>query len=339
MVGSIPEFLEKRYVKHGVVLFLGAGISIGSRLPDWDGLLERIYKKITSTLRRRPSFTEMRSSFSSTAFGGLLERICANNGLRFDQIVRECLYAEFPFFNKDVRDPNYSSALIDFVHHGNPTLRAIAALCASKDALSFVGNPRIRAVVNFNLDAVLRSFVRAKYGSIVRTIERPSAGPRLGRINVYYPHGFLDFDQRYFDNLAKESPDRLVLSEGRYFDFFNRPTELFTYTLLFLLREYTCVFVGMSMHDDNLRRLLHYSFQERAASYRVEGHVDLKASTRGVRHYVISCRSRNRCLGVWKKSLLNSLGVEQVLITNYGHIPAVLKRLYEADGRKWIDVW
>src|SRR5205814_9304290 len=136
----------------------------------------------------------------------------------------------------------------------------------------------------------------ARFGLILRTIERPSAGPRLGRINVYYPHGFLDFDSSCIDDLRKESPDRLVLAEAAYFDFFNRPTELFTYTLLTLLREHTCVFVGLSMQDENLRRLLHYSFQERLTSYRVEGHDDLKGESRSIRHFALLQRSGNAYL-------------------------------------------
>jgi hypothetical protein len=56
-------------------------------------------------------------------------------------------------------------------------LRAVAALCAKWDdrTRSFVRNDRIHAVVNFNLDALLREYVAVRYKrALVRSVERAS---------------------------------------------------------------------------------------------------------------------------------------------------------------------
>jgi len=52
----------------------------------------------------------------------------------------------------------------------------------------------IHAVVNFNVDSVLRIYVRARYGAyLFRTIESVSKIGRVGRTPIYHMHGFLKF--------------------------------------------------------------------------------------------------------------------------------------------------
>lgn len=292
-----------------------------------------------SHLKGRPTYSSLRAQNSLAVTGGILQRLARSAGTPFHRIVREALYRDFPFFSFDVRNAPHRDRFLRFVRENNPTLRAVAAMCAIRAAKGFTRNPRIRAIVNFNLDATLRSYSSACYGLILRTIERPSAGPRLERINVYYPHGFLDFDTTCIEDLRKESPDRLVLAEGDYFDFFNRPTQLFTYTLLTLLREQTCVFVGLSMQDENLRRLLHYSFQERLVSYRVEGHNDLKGETRSIRHFALLRRSQNAYTETWIRYSLNALGVSPVVLSDFAEIPELFRSAYQSTGKDWNSVW
>ncbi|HEU0079649.1 MAG TPA: SIR2 family protein [Longimicrobiaceae bacterium] len=62
---------------------------------------------------------------------------------------------------------------------------------------------------------------------------------------------------RRFHDLEDEAPDVRVFTEQEYFDFFNRPTSIYNYTFLHLLREFPCLFIGLSLKDDNIRRLLH----------------------------------------------------------------------------------
>src|SRR5688572_14561279 len=94
---EIRESLRKQYKKRGVVLFLGAGVSVGCDLPNWDQLLDRIYTDVIHDLPSSPSIKSIRSSFSATAFGGLLETLCQSE---FSCVVRNCLYRDFPFYQE-----------------------------------------------------------------------------------------------------------------------------------------------------------------------------------------------------------------------------------------------
>lgn len=81
-------------------------------------------------------------------------------------------------------------------------------------------------------------------------------------------HGFLRFDQAARD-LSKNAPDAAVLTEQDYFEFFNDPMSLFNYTFMYLLREPPCLFIGLSMQDENIRRLLYFSRMERMRGYQM----------------------------------------------------------------------
>ena len=79
----------------------------------------------------------------------------------------------------------------------------------------------------------------------------------------------------------------MVFTEQDYFNFYNDPTSLFNYTFLYLLREATCLFVGLSMQDENIRRMLHLSKMERVQDLIREGVKHKKARERSFRHFVI----------------------------------------------------
>src|SRR5204863_7229075 len=101
----------------------------------------------------------------------------------------------------------------------NPTLKAVAALCAEPvgGTSAYSRNRRIRAIVNFNLDTIFTQFVRARYRAFfTRTVERASKKPRRGTINVYHMHGCLRFDPKW--EARDEASDKLVFTEPEYLD-------------------------------------------------------------------------------------------------------------------------
>jgi len=82
-----------------------------------------------------------------------------------------------------------------------------------------------------------------------------------------------------------------VFTEQQYFDFFDRPNTLFNYTFLYLLREYSCVFVGMSMTDVNVRRLIHYCKSDVLRGYLEENTATADAEEKSTRHFALLPKS------------------------------------------------
>ena len=262
-------------------------------------------------------------------------------------MIRDQLYHDFPFYGKNIEERQHLDSLIQHIHQmerdnkGNKTLRTVASLCAvwNEQKKTYTRNARIHAVINFNIDAVLRNYVYARYNKLLlRTIERASKSPDPEKISVYHMHGFLRFDKKA-NNLGKEAYDKLVLAEQEYFDFFNRPTTLFNYTFLYLLREYPCLFIGLSMKDDNIRRLLHYSKSEREQAYIDEGESLGKAKEKSLRHFSILKGPKDCISNKQTEQSLKELGVSVLWVNSFVDLPEKISQLYEAVEEDWESVF
>jgi hypothetical protein len=179
------------------------------------------------------------------------------------------------------------------------------------------------------------AYVHARYGRrLLRSIERASAGPSPPKISVYHLHGMLRFDSHAEDQ-AKENAS-VVLTEQDYYDFFNAPTSLFNYTFLYLLREASCLFVGLSMNDQNLRRLLHFSKAERLKGLEDEGETNEEELTRKTRrHFAILPHSGQADVDRVTEDSLLALGTQVLWIDTFDDIEKRLRRVYESAGAKW----
>jgi len=334
--------LEETYRDKGLVLALGAGVSVGCGLPNWETLLKRLMAGCFG--QEGPAlYRQLRDSgYTLPAIASVIENACLEKDIEHSEIVRQELYKDFPFFPEGV-DKSNRGQFIRYIRECNPTLRAVASLCACarRDETNrriYSPNPLIHAVVSFNLDAVLEAYVFARYMKrLLRTVERPSAGAMPGKINAYHMHGYLRFD-KYKGDPTKEASDALVFTEQEYFDFFNQPTSLFNYTFLYLLREYSCLFIGLSMNDDNIRRLLHYSKVEREHSFVREGvsHPDEREI---IRHFAILPDWTTPEINHLTEASLKRLGTRVLWVSDFSEIPERLGRMYEAAGGRWEDVF
>lgn len=217
----------------------------------------------------------------------------------------------------------------------------MAALCAcwKPEKNKYVANSRIHAIANTNFDGILSAYAKARFRRrLLRTIDRPSATVEPGLINVYHLHGYFQFIEDNIGNRTKEAPDIRVFTEQEFFDFFNRPNSLFSYTFLHLLREHNLLFIGMSLKDDNVRRLLHYSRTEIQKSYEKEGLPLAKAQEKSIRHYSIQERGSSSILNSTQETSLLRLGVRVIWVENVKRVPELLRELYESKGYRWDDV-
>ena len=360
--------LSKAYVDSGIALVLGSGASKDCGIPIWKELLVRIAQRCLFSQTREEEkarqqasrwFHEIQETLTWPAVTRLLEarsldlprseipEAARKEGLEFPYLVRQALYQDFVWEAADALgdwpqvDKSNHTQFWKRIKQKNRMLASIAALCAIRETRrGWSVNPRIKAIVTFNLDPILQGYVKARYArGLLRTVERPSAGSRSGKINVYHMHGMLRWDSQWC-NMTKAAPDALVLTEQQYFDFFNRSTSLFNYTFLHVLREHPCLFVGLSMRDDNLRRLLHHSYTERVDSYLREKRSQRYAEEHSRRHFVIHKKSGEAGLTEDRAKSLLELGVHVLWVDDFADIESRLKRLYESvSDVTWADVY
>lgn len=332
--------LERTYDRRGLVIALGSGVSVGCGLPNWEELLRKLAVKCLGD-RGGSLFEDLKADgYNLPAIASIIR---AQDPDRFPTNVREALYGHDKFkeyYPKGVTKKNRRS-FISFIHLYNPTLRAIAAMCAKKreGKETYTTNPRIHALVSFNVDSLLQAYTYARYEKrLIRTVERPSAGSRPGKISMYHMHGFLRFDDKR-DDLTKDAPDALVFTEQEYFDVFNQPTSLFNYTFLYLLREHSCLFIGLSLKDENIRRLLHYSKMEREEAYKKELGRAPNAE-KIIRHFAILPKPNESQLEDVIQKSLSRLGTRAIWINDFDiEIPKGLEILYSRKGFQWEAVY
>jgi hypothetical protein len=340
--------LVNAYQREGIFLVLGAGVSYKSGLPNWSQLLRGVYRHQEQHRKSLPKGLEQ---LPAPVLASLLEEDAGSRG-KFVEDVRDILWKKFPLRHLTPIDADTASDFATQMDAQNPTLRAISAICTMlTEKRRFRPNPHVQAVVTFNLDNLLQLHSRAKYGEwssrhpsrsfILRSVERPSAGSVRTKTPVYHLHGMIRIDKE-INQTEKHAPDLMVLTEQDFFDTFNKPTQASNYVFLHLLREHTAIFVGLSMQDENLRRLLHYSKMERVRSYATEHpeETDDQLSARARRHVALLVRDEDKEVNRAREATLSPLGVRVLWLTGHEEIPSRLSGLYESTaGLQWADVY
>jgi len=226
----------------GAILVVGAGVN-GGLVATWDELLRNLLQRLLCA--RDPAtnpdiqgrIAAFQNHFDIYAQASLVESILGPAQLR--RRLASIIY----------QDPERVLA-------GSRLLHAVADFC---------GKGVIRAVLTFNYDSYLEQTL------MTRGITRPflsidclddhrftSAGsPRPGddlaaTLPIYHVHGLIPEPRR----VLRQIPQPIVLSQADYLAQFRLSEGMATSTPLHLLRSYQAIFIGCSLKDWNMIRLL-----------------------------------------------------------------------------------
>jgi hypothetical protein len=145
---------------------------------------------------------------------------------RFSHVVRNTLYESFKL-----------SATA-------PLLRAIGALCAGTHA-----GHRLRCVITYNFDGILEDYLHSLPITVPFESVFRSDQPYGSKLPIFHVHGFVPSN-------SEANHSDLVFTEGTY----HRQYEHFyTWSNIIQLQHFsqdTCLFLGLSLTDPNIRRLL-----------------------------------------------------------------------------------
>jgi hypothetical protein len=302
-----------------LVLLTGAGIMApgpGTRawlVPQWEELLKRLLGRGLG-LRFREAETGVKPD-------DLLERIVTDRSyscyaqaslikVLFDRQylheLREELYRTYHGVCESGR------SLPGSVLCRYPFLQSVIELCRCR---------RVSAVVNYNFDDILERCVstgegkRPAYSVSGPLSERVSAGA----LPIYHVHGYLPHGMRAPD----PEGSAVVLSEDEYLTNMAQPYSWQTTTQLHFLRNAACLFVGVSMTDVDMLRVLQ--------------HAHNRTRTQSV--YAVMAERATRSAGGptgadvdyiltrLKATLLDSLGVRLIVAADYASIPDVVSEI------------
>jgi hypothetical protein len=149
-------------------------------------------------------------------------------------------------FDEAVTQALYSRVDLAKLRDGQSTLQSLVRLSIPRT------KGTLRAIVTYNFDDLLEQALdhaSVEYSNVCRETDRLAQGV----LGIYHVHGFLPQNANR-RALFEDVP--LVLAEDGYHDLYSDPFRWSNLVQLSFVRENTCLFLGLSMTDPNLRRLL-----------------------------------------------------------------------------------
>ncbi|PTQ92602.1 SIR2-like protein [Nitrosomonas nitrosa] len=199
-----------------LVLFVGAGISIGCGLPSWDALTQAVVKRIWKKDQISVGLINGHSNIQAARYAR------KKAGIEFNQVVRDCLYnSEYCISN---------------------TVHAIA-----KSGISNICTFNFDDLIE---DAFLQNAIEPNVAILGQAFKASYDEP-----TILHPHGLLE------RNASKNELTNLkiIFSEDDYNALYSDPYSWANLAQLSLLISHSALFIGISLTDPNLRRLIDVS--------------------------------------------------------------------------------
>ncbi len=340
--GSLRE-LRFAWRNRQLVLFLGAGVSMPYGLPSWKNLvLELLFEQAQDTRRLGQIWPHYRRAVASW-----MTDYFEYNPLVLARMVERDLTKKNRRNSKGTNSEDRPELFLErlrthiYAHYREPkertVLQAIADLVAKSNSRS-----GIDSVVTFNFDDLLeRELQRRKV-----KVHQITSGdrPRASGLRVIHAHGCVPLDGPIFrKDIIFTEPDYHRLTES-----------VFHWSLsdiVDLLRKKTVLFVGLSMSDPSLRRLLdasrntnippHWQIQKR---HEIRDHEVLEVMTeveRRARDYAAllgqgydehkkpdqlhnSINAALRQADTYDREVFESMGVKTIWVDRFDDVPAII---------------
>jgi hypothetical protein len=185
-------------------------------------------------------------------------------------------------------------------------------------------------VVTFNFDDLLEEMLNRR-DIRYHSIYLPNDPASREELPIYHVHGFLPRDRSGYQRL---DDSLLALSEEGYHTVYRDPFHWSNIVQLNALRETRCLFIGLSITDPNLRRLMesaatgeqsrHYALLKRT----LEGDVDRLAEQNRIsildRRPIHSLLRTHHLL---MEKLLRELDVQVIWYESHNDLPGMLEGL------------
>ena len=291
-----------------IVFFLGAGVSKDAGLPSWDELLRSL----------NISIIESKVPFKLTAtqkddMVKLLTNLQIGAPLVTASYIRKAL------------DDKFVNEIRKALYHDVKTLKEQKLLSTiAKAARPLIGKLGVKAIITYNFDDLLEQHLEEK-GTDYKSIYREGDFEISTKRPIYHVHGFIPSKPDKYVDLDKSL---LVFSEDGYLSLQNDPYSWSNLVQLKALRESTCILIGLSGIDPNLRRLFS-NFSKRFD---------------GCKHYILMQRQLNDSNTTLSKEefsqfsnlhhkiqedVFKELGLKVIWYESHTEIPSLVEKITE----------
>jgi len=233
------KHLKDAYKLGNLVLVLGAGVSVNYKIPTWDSLLQRLLVK---TIEKESSSALLISKLFSKVFnpsplvaGRYLQTYYNEKDQkdknRFEREVQKALYETY--------DESAQSKVVD----------EIIKLCLAPGT-----SPNLDSIITYNYDDIIeRLLVDKNIDMPFQSVYGQSIDTTKSYLKIFHVHGFLPKDIRINDD------NRITLGEFVYHEQYSNVYSWNNIVQINKFRDKVCLFIGTSLSDPNIRRLLDIS--------------------------------------------------------------------------------
>ena len=282
---------QKAFASGPNTFFLGAGVSCSEGLPGWGNLLIAILSDATKTKVRKEEFDALfkANGSSSIIMGRYIRRLYNDDKQLLKNAIHDCLYK-----NRTLGDIK------------SATIKKICELVKKYPE-------NVKSIITYNYDDLIEqqlANISVASCSVFDTHEPD------GRFPVYHVHGILDHKG------IKSS--EIVLSEDDYHEQYRRSFMWSNVEQLHALQNNNCFFIGLSMTDPNLRRLLDFTKSEANDKNQRDSHCFAFLMKDSVAEGVKGDKEQ---FLEEQKYMLENLGVRVIWYDNHNELPNLLDKL------------
>lgn len=302
------------YEKENLVLVLGAGVSMGFGLPNWDTLLQKL---MITTIEQEQNVSTVLSKLFTTVFspspliaGRYLQKYYEDKKLSFEDAVRKVLYENLQI--------DKQSDLMD----------EIVNFCVAPGK-----SPNLDSIISYNFDDILEQRL-SKVG--VQIPHKPIYGIGMnpdGQLPIYHVHGFLQHKGKLTEQ------NQITFGESIYH---KQYIDIYSWNNIVQInkfRDANCLFIGSSLTDPNIRRLLDIAKKQKGE--KEENHFIFK-----MRHKEEDVKTRLQILLKENHELLNEKSLAELNFNDtVKFLINIIQRFEESDTASfgvrtiWIDEW
>lgn len=264
-------------------IVLGAGVSVDYGAASWEALVSSFEKDVNELI--------------SLNFDNQIKSEIGTTDLIHTQLYKDLL-PEDKFYNRIYQSlySNFtSSKLIEAT-----TLYEIGSL------LKRYSTKRNIKVLTYNYDNFFEQYLDKHFSDVKYNIFFTEECSLNNSVPIYHIHGYLPYGQEIDKNYKKS----IKLTEDDYNFLYNSPYSWQIETQLETFRKNNCLFVGCSLTDPNIRRLLKLSIESKK------------------RHYALmSIKEMNPFELVIVSHHFSKLGVDIIWAESFKEYPQILRKL------------
>lgn len=244
--------LKSIYCNSGKVsLLLGAGVSCSANLPSWDELISSLF--ITYLVNSSIDNEDL-GVMNAGEYGEIIRHISKTFSEKYlKSALLSARYLRTGFSTQDQDSKAFIKELQKNLYKKekkeSALIKSIGKLCIPTRT-----GAKVKSIITYNFDNLIEQHLNnsnLKFRSIFLDNDKYSNE----ELPLYHVHGFIPENIELENDSSFEKMD-LIFSEEGYHRMYSNPYHWSNLIQLSTLKENTCIMIGLSMDDPNLRRLL-----------------------------------------------------------------------------------